>query len=62
MQEHPEIQKRAQAELDTVVGRGRLPSFEDRSNLPYITALCKEILRHNPPIAPGNLALQTHHA
>ena len=27
---HPDIQKRIQAELDDVVGRGRLPSLTDR--------------------------------
>ncbi|KAF8514691.1 cytochrome P450 [Hysterangium stoloniferum] len=31
--------------LDKVVGLDRFPTFEDRQNLPYITALCKEVLR-----------------
>lgn len=54
MQEHPDIQRRAQAELDGAVGKGRLPSFSDRTSLPYINALCKELLRDNPP-APGGM-------
>lgn len=41
---HPEIQRRAQAELDFVCPE-RLPEFSDRQNLPYIDALCTELLR-----------------
>ena len=41
----PQVQRRAQAELDVVVGRDRLPTFDDRPNLPYIEAICKEVLR-----------------
>jgi cytochrome P450 len=35
----PEVQRRAQAELDVVIGRERLPTFDDRPRLPYIEAL-----------------------
>ncbi|KAI0742504.1 cytochrome P450 [Daedaleopsis nitida] len=42
---NPEVQKKAQAELDAVVGRDRLPEFGDRESLPYISALVKEVLR-----------------
>ncbi|KAF7535862.1 hypothetical protein G7054_g5007 [Neopestalotiopsis clavispora] len=46
---YPHIQKRAQAELDRVVGRDRLPQVEDEKNLPYCHAIVKEIERcHNP--------------
>ncbi|KAJ7076202.1 cytochrome P450 [Mycena belliarum] len=48
---YPEVQRRAQAELDRVVGRGRLPTFKDYDNLPYIRAVVKETLRWNG-IAP----------
>jgi cytochrome P450 len=41
----PQVQRRAQAELDVVTGRDRLPTFEDRPRLPYIEALCKELMR-----------------
>lgn len=41
----PEIQKRAQAEIDSVVGHDRLPEFKDRDNLPYIEALLSEVFR-----------------
>ncbi|KAJ7065512.1 cytochrome P450 [Mycena amicta] len=40
---YPEVQKKAQAELDAVLGHGNLPTFEDE--LPYVTALVKEVLR-----------------
>jgi cytochrome P450 len=41
----PQVQRRAQAELDVVVGRDRLPTFDDKPRLPYIEALCKELMR-----------------
>ena len=48
---YPEAQSAAQSELDAVIGPKRLPSFEDRSSLPYISALCKEVLRWHPLLA-----------
>ncbi|KAJ7065511.1 cytochrome P450 [Mycena amicta] len=42
---YPEVQKKAQDELDTVLGHGNLPTFEDEPSLPYVTALVKEVLR-----------------
>lgn len=44
---HPEAQKRAQAELDTVVG-DRLPTFSDKDDLPFVTAIMKEVFRWIP--------------
>lgn len=41
----PEVQAKAQAELDAVVGNERLPSFNDQDQLPYINAVCKETFR-----------------
>ena len=43
----PQVQRRAQAELDVVIGRDRLPTLDDRPRLPYIEALCKELVRWN---------------
>lgn len=48
---HPNVQARAQAELDSVIGPGRLPDYNDRPLLPYINAIVKEVLRWNP-VAP----------
>ncbi|KAJ2928727.1 hypothetical protein H1R20_g8376, partial [Candolleomyces eurysporus] len=45
----PEVQMKAQAELDQVVGPHRLPTLDDRHNLPYITAIVKEVMRWQPP-------------
>jgi cytochrome P450 len=42
---HPETQKKAQAEIDAVVGKDRLPDFSDRASLHYINAIMKEIFR-----------------
>ena len=42
---YPQVQRRAQAELDAIVGRDRLPSFDDRQRLPYTEAFCKELMR-----------------
>ncbi|KAF9222063.1 cytochrome P450 [Gyrodon lividus] len=43
----PEAQKKAQAEIDAVIGSDRLPTFADRDSLPYVDALVKEVLRWN---------------
>ncbi|KAJ7241641.1 cytochrome P450 [Mycena rebaudengoi] len=42
---YPEVQYKAQAELDSVIGMGNLPDFPDEASLPYVTALVKEVLR-----------------
>ncbi|SJL03008.1 related to cytochrome P450 CYP2 subfamily [Armillaria ostoyae] len=41
----PEVQVKAQAEIDAVVGNDRLPGFDDRQRLPYINALVLEVSR-----------------
>ncbi|KAJ6569702.1 cytochrome P450 [Mycena sp. CBHHK59/15] len=51
---HPEIQARAQAELDRVVPGDRLPTFADRTRLPFIECIVWECLRWHPV---ANLAL-----
>jgi cytochrome P450 len=45
---YPDTQQKAQNELDTVIGRDRFPTFEDRPSLPFIDAICKEVLRWRP--------------
>jgi cytochrome P450 len=49
----PEVQKKAQVELDRVVGPSRLPSFEDENSLQYIRACVKESLRWMPTAVTG---------
>ena len=41
---YPEVQRKAHAELDAVVGYVRLPDFSDRDSLPYVNALLSECL------------------
>ncbi|KAI0638606.1 CyP450 monooxygenase [Trametes polyzona] len=41
----PDVQKKAQDELDAVIGPNRLPGFDDRPELPYINAVLQECLR-----------------
>ncbi|KAG1731607.1 cytochrome P450 [Suillus paluster] len=50
----PDVQKKAQAEIDAVVGPDRLPSFADRASLPYTEALAKEVLRWNVVVASAD--------
>ena len=48
---NPEVQAKAQEEIERVVGTDRLPTAEDRENLPYVEAVFLETLRwHN--VAP----------
>lgn len=47
---HPRVMKKAQEELDAVVGTHRMPDFEDFDSLPYVRAIVKETLRWVTPI------------
>ena len=49
----PAVQKRAREEILSVVGRDRLPSFEDRDRLPYVEAVCKEVMRYHAVVPNG---------
>ncbi|KAJ7776058.1 cytochrome P450 [Mycena maculata] len=40
-----EAQRKAQMEIDAVLGAGHLPDFQDEETLPYVSALVKEVLR-----------------
>lgn len=45
---YPEVQAKAQAEMDHVIGRDRLPTLGDRKDLPYVDCIVWECLRWNP--------------
>ncbi|KAJ7617259.1 cytochrome P450 [Roridomyces roridus] len=45
MLSNPEAQKKAQREIDEVVGKGQMPDSGDRAGMPYVAALLKEVLR-----------------
>ncbi|KZT28053.1 cytochrome P450 [Neolentinus lepideus HHB14362 ss-1] len=47
---YPEAQKKAQAEIDAVIGNDRLPSLADRDQLPYVDALAKKVFRWHPVV------------
>ncbi|KII90165.1 hypothetical protein PLICRDRAFT_53266 [Plicaturopsis crispa FD-325 SS-3] len=49
----PEVQKKAQEEIDRVVGTDRLPALTDRDSMPYMEALVKETIRWHPPLPTG---------
>lgn len=36
---YPDVMRKAQHEINTVVGGGRLPTFADAPNLPYLRAM-----------------------
>ncbi|KAJ2935732.1 hypothetical protein H1R20_g1362, partial [Candolleomyces eurysporus] len=42
---HLEVQMKAQAEIDSVIGSDRLPLISDRQSLPYVHAIVKEVSR-----------------
>ncbi|QLI73086.1 Multifunctional cytochrome P450 monooxygenase af510 [Metarhizium brunneum] len=54
----PEVQRKAQEEIDLVIGNERLPSFKDQEKLPYIDSIVKEVLRWFP-VAPMGSAHET---
>ncbi|KAG5723816.1 O-methylsterigmatocystin oxidoreductase [Termitomyces sp. T112] len=45
---NPDVQKKAQEELDSIIGTSRLPNSLDRPRLPYMEALLLETLRCHP--------------
>lgn len=45
MAHYPEVQARLHAELDDVIGHGRMPCLKDRGNLPYLESTIAEVLR-----------------
>lgn len=51
---YPEVQRKAQAELDAVIGPDRLPTLADRERLPYLNAVMLEVLRWIPVAPMGN--------
>ena len=53
---HPDALRKAQQELDAVVGNDRLPRFSDRDDLPYTNALALELFRWHTITPLGNCA------
>ena len=47
---HPEYQRKIQQELDSVIGRDRLPQISDRGKCPFIEAVVMEAMRYITPV------------
>ena len=56
----PKAMKDSQDEIDSVVGRDRLPAFSDKQDLPYTRALILEVQRWRPlaPIGVSHCAVE----
>ncbi|XP_069619482.1 cytochrome P450 1A1-like [Ranitomeya imitator] len=44
---YPEVQDKIYQEIDTLIGAGRVPTFDDRHNLHYTDAFIHEVFRHS---------------
>lgn len=53
----PEVQKKAQAEIDAAIGPNKLPNYDDNEKLPYVWAVLREVLRWNPPAPVGEYGM-----
>jgi cytochrome P450 len=58
---YPEVQKKAQKELDAVIGNTRLPNLKDRAQLDYVGRLVQEVLRWAPVTPLGELMNISRH-
>ena len=56
MLHYPDVMRKVQAELDTVVGLERMPEYSDEESLPYIRAVINETLRWRPVAVLGGTA------
>ncbi|KAG8684491.1 hypothetical protein FRC11_012022 [Ceratobasidium sp. 423] len=50
---HPEVQARAQEEIDRITNSERLPNIADRESMPYLLAIVQEVMRWQPPLPLG---------
>ena len=57
---YPEVQAKARQEMDSVLGLGKLPTFDDFGTLPYIDAIVKELLRWYPIVPLRTYAPPSH--
>ncbi|XP_077172729.1 cytochrome P450 2W1-like isoform X2 [Paroedura picta] len=59
---HPEIQRKVQEEIESVLESGRLPTSEDRKHLPFSNAVIHEVQRFVTllPHMPRCTAVDTH--
>ena len=50
---YPDVKRKAQAEIDSVIGSDRLPNLGDAERLPYVSALIQELHRWNTVVPMG---------
>jgi len=56
---YPDVQRKAQAEIDKAIGSSRLPTFEDRPLTPYIEAMLLETMRWAPVTPLGEYTFRS---
>ncbi|KAF4621149.1 hypothetical protein D9613_000281 [Agrocybe pediades] len=63
MASYPEVQKKIQDEIDGVIGNERLPTVDDKDQLPYVRCAIKETLRWRPalPMAIPRMTTRDDH-
>jgi cytochrome P450 len=54
---YPDVQCKAQEEIDRVIGHHRLPEIDDAPNLPYVQGVVNECLRWLPVLPIGDISL-----
>jgi cytochrome P450 len=52
---YPDVQAKAQVEVDRVVGKTRLPEMDDKAEMPYVQGVVNECLRWLPVTPLGKL-------
>lgn len=50
---HPEVQRKARAEIESVIGSDRLPLITDKASLPYVRSVVTEVMRWLPAVPLG---------
>lgn len=57
---YPHVQEKARAEVDSVIGTDRMPTFDDLDDLPYVRAVMMETNRWKPLTPMGMLYIGTY--
>ncbi len=50
---HPQVMRKARNEIDEVVGRDRLPTMDDQTDMPFTQAIINECMRLCAPVPMG---------
>lgn len=56
---YPEAQRRAQAEIDSVLSENIFPDFSHRESLPYVEAVLRETMRWHSVSPLGSWSTKT---